>query len=84
MSKFLPTSLFKWIDPKGFYLNKNTSKSSKGCVLKADLEYPKELCELDNNYLLASDKLEIKGETLSDYQIKIVDLYNNPIGNVKK
>ena len=49
MSKFLPTSGFKWIDPKEFDLNKYTSNSSKVCVLKVDLEYPKELRELHNN-----------------------------------
>ena len=27
VSKFLPTSGFKWIDPKEFYLNKYTSNS---------------------------------------------------------
>ena len=43
MSKFLPTSGFKWINPKGFDLNKYTSNSSKGCVLEVDLEYPKQL-----------------------------------------
>ena len=42
MSKFLPTSGFKGIDPKEFDLNKYTSDSSKGCVLEVDLEYPKE------------------------------------------
>ena len=41
MSKFLPTSGFKWIDPKEFYLNKYTSNSSKGCALEDNLEYPK-------------------------------------------
>ena len=41
MSQFLPTSEFKWIDPKEFDFNKYTSNSSKGCVLKADLKYPK-------------------------------------------
>ena len=41
MSKFLPTSGFKWIDPKEFDLNKYTRNSLKGCVLEADLEYPK-------------------------------------------
>ena len=45
MSKFLPTSGFKWIDPKEFKLNKYTSSSSKGFVLGVDLEYRKELCE---------------------------------------
>ena len=43
MSKFLPTSGFKWIDPKEFDLNRYTSNSSKGCVQEFDLEYPNEL-----------------------------------------
>ena len=42
MSKFLSTSSFKWIDPEEFDLNKYTSNNSKGCVLEADLEHPKE------------------------------------------
>ena len=29
MSKFLPKSVFKWIDPRQFNLNKYTSNSSK-------------------------------------------------------
>ena len=67
-----------------FDLNKYTSNSSKGCVLEVDLEYPKELRELHNDYPLAPDKIEIKREMLSDYQVKIADLYNIPTGNVKK
>ena len=43
ISKLLPTSRFKWIDPKKFDLNKYSSNSSEGCVLKVDLEYPKKL-----------------------------------------
>ena len=49
-----------------------------------DLEYLKELRELQNDYPLAPDKIEIKRETLSEYKSKISDLYNIPIGNVKK
>ena len=60
MSKFLPTTGFKWIDPKEFGLNKYTSNNSKGCVLEVDIEYPKELPELHNDYPLAPDKIEIK------------------------
>ena len=62
MSKFHPTSGFKWIDPKQFLadLNQCTSNTSKGCVLKVDLEYPKELRETHNDYPLAPDKIEIK------------------------
>ena len=81
---FLPTSGFKWTDPKEFNLNRYTSNSSKGCVFKVDLEYPKELSELHNDYPLALDKIEIKREILSEYQLKIADLYNVPVGNVKK
>ena len=34
ISKFLPTSEFKWIDLKEFDTNKYTSNSCKGCVSK--------------------------------------------------
>ena len=37
MSKCLPTSGFKWIDPKEFDLNKCTSNSSKVCVFEVDI-----------------------------------------------
>ena len=74
VSKFLPTSGFKWIDSKQFDLNKCTSNSSKGS----------ELQEFQNDYPLASDEIEIEKEMLSECQLKIADLYNIPIGNVKK
>ena len=84
MSKFFPTNSFKWLDPKTFGLNTYTSNSSKGCVLEVNLEYPKELRELRNDYPLAPDKIEIEREMLSDYQLKIADHYNIQIDNVKK
>ena len=84
MSKFLPTSGFKWIDPKTFDLNKYTSNSLKECVFEVGFENPKELQELHNDCPLALDKITIKREMLSYYQLKIADLYNIPIGNVKK
>ena len=80
MSKLLPSSGFKWRDPKEFGLNKFTTNSLKARVLKVDLEYPKELCELHNDYPLAPDKIEIK-KKLSKYQLMIADV---PIGIVKK
>ena len=40
--------------------------------------------ELHNNYPLVLGKIEIKTEMLSEYQLRIVDLYNIPIGKVKK
>ena len=84
MSKFLPTSGFQWINPKEFNFNKYTSNSLKGCVLEVDLEYPRELRELHNDYLLAPDQIEIKRGILFEYQLKIAHLYNITIGDVKK
>ena len=83
MSKFLQINEFKWIDPRVFDLNKYTRNSSKGCVLEVHLKHPKELRELHNDYPLAPDNIEIKRKILSDYQLKIADLYNIPIVNVK-
>ena len=73
MTIFFARSGFKWIDPKELGLN-YTINSSKGCVLEVGLEYPKELHELHNDYPLAPDKIEIK--RMSEYQLKISDLYN--------
>ena len=84
MSKFLPTNGFKWIDKKEFDWNKYTSISSKGCVLEVDLEYRKELHELNDDYPFAPISNRIKREMLSEYQLKIADLYNISIGNIKK
>ena len=78
------TNGFKWIDPSEFDLNKYKSNSSKGCILDIDFEYSKELPELHYDYHLALDKLEIKREISPEYQLKIADLYNIPIGNAKK
>ena len=57
-------------------MNKYTSNSSKGCILKVGLEYYRELRELNNDYPLAPDKIESKKEILSEFELKIADLYN--------
>ena len=84
MSKFLPTSGFKWIDPTEFDLSNCCSNFLKRYVFEVDLEYHKDLRELHNDYPLALDKIEIKREMLSDYQLKIADHYNILVGNAKK
>ena len=70
LSKFLPASGFKWIDPKEFELNKYTSNGSKGCVLEVDLEYPKELRTLHSDYPVAPDK--IKRKIMSKHQLRLL------------
>ena len=76
MPKFLPTRRFKWIHSKRFNLNKHSINSSKCSISEVDLEYPKELRELHNDYLLASDKIKIKIFFLPKYQLKIANFYN--------
>ena len=84
LPKFLPTSGLKWIDRKTFDLNKYATYSSKDCVLEGDLEYPKELCNLHNDYALAPGKIKIKSEIISEYQVKDDHLCKISMGNVEK
>ena len=72
MSMFFPTNGFRWIVPKDFAPNKYSTNSSKGCGLKLDFEYPKELCQLHNDYPLVPSKIGVKGKILpneQEYQI---------------
>ena len=61
MSKFFPTSAFKWIDPKDLDSNKNSHNISKGYIVEFDFEYPKKLrdknlkCCMKRIYLLIDD-----------------------------
>ena len=73
MSKFFPTDRFRWIDYREPHSNKYSSNNSKGFVLKVDLEYPEDLPESYNDYLLAPDKTEIKWQMLPKYQLMIAD-----------
>ena len=84
MSKLFLTNGFKWIDPKEIDFNKYTSNSSNGWVHEVDIEYPKKLRELQNDYSLVADKIEIKRGMLSEYRLKSTNLYDIPVGNVKK
>ena len=60
MTKFLPTVGFRSIDFKKFDSDKYSNNSLKGCLLEVNLEYPKQLLELNNDCPLAPDKIEIK------------------------
>ena len=60
------------------------NNSSSGYVLEVDLEYPQKLHDIQNDYLLAPEKINIPKEWLSDYCLKIADVYNITTGIVKK
>ena len=53
-------------------------------VLEVDLEYPKELHHLNNDYPLAPEKIVVKEEMLSDYSREIQEREGIKIGQVEK
>ena len=61
MSRYLPVGNFKWLPEDNIkYYMKNPSNISS-CTLEVDLEYPKELHDLHNDYPLAPENIEING-----------------------
>ena len=69
MIHYLPYSGFKWFNQKeirDFCLNSISENSSIGYILELDLEYLSELHDLNNDYPLASEKLEIT-QNMSKY-----------------
>ena len=58
---YLPYGRFKWLkNVDGFDSALVSKKSQIGCIIEVDLEYPDELRELHNDYLLAPEKLVSK------------------------
>ena len=87
MSQYLPTGNFRWMTEKQISkLNvaRYNENSEKGLILEVDLEYPKELHDLHNDYPLAPEKVCVKKNMLSDYCKKIAIKYNISTGLVHK
>ena len=61
-------------------LGKYELDSKEGLILEVDLEYPKELHDLHNDYPIASEKLKVSKNMLSTYCKKIAEKYNISIG----
>ena len=74
MSQYLPYANFKWVkdinktEQKLMQIKKDTST---GYILEVDLEYPRELHDIHNDYPLAPEKINIPKEWLSDYSLEI-------------
>ena len=57
-------------------LEKYKTDGKKGLILEVDLEYPRELHDMHNDYPVAPEKVKVKKIMLSDYCKKIVEKYN--------
>ena len=74
----------KWKDPNEVQLSSYPEDSRKGLLLEVDLEYPKELHDLHNDYPLAPEKKAIKKDKLSKYCKMIEKKYKISVGLVSK
>ena len=72
MSQYLPTGNFKWMkNINDFDVLDICDESKKGYILEVDLEYPKELHDLHNDYPLAAENIKL------DKVSKLVPNLNN-------
>ena len=69
MSLPLPKKGFHWkrVMPTEEQIIKRKWTSKKGWILEVDLEYPEELHDVHNDYLLAPEKKAINPEQMSEY-----------------
>ena len=84
MSQHLPTGGFKWLMEEEVNLSKYNDESEKGLILEVDLEYPKELHDLHNDYPLAAEKIKVTENMLSPYCREIAKKFGVKVGLVEK
>jgi hypothetical protein len=84
MVQSLPYGGFKWINPEDFKLENVNEKSEIGHILEVDLEYPKELHDLHNDYPYCPEQIVVKPEMLSDYCKTFANQHGVKCGNMTK
>ena len=87
MSQYLPTGGFKWLTEKQINkinLAQYNENSNKGLIIEVDLEYPKELHDLHNDYPLGPEKVKVTDNMLSGYCKNIQKKFNISTGLVHK
>ena len=65
-------------------LNDYSNDNSISCYLEVDLDFPDWLHDLHNDCPLAGEKIEIKKEIMSNYQLQIIEDINIYFGKNKK
>ena len=86
MRQYLPISDFKWvknINEVQQKLMRRKSNSSTGYILEVDLEYPKKLHDMFNDFPLAPENINIHNKWLSKGFLKIANEHNIATGAVK-
>ena len=84
---YLPYGRFKWLNKeeiKKIDIFSIKEDSKIGYILEVDLEYPKELHNIHNDYPLCPEYISINYEMLSNYCKNIADEYNIKVGGVRK
>ena len=76
MIQKLPYRSLKWDDKITEDDIINYDNGRTGFILEVDLEYPKELQELHNDYPLAPEVMNVKANMLSEKQVEIYKLIN--------
>ena len=76
MIQKLPYRSLKWADKITEDDIINYDNGRTGFILEVDLEYPKELHELHNDYPLAPEVMNVKANMLSEKQVEIYKLIN--------
>ena len=85
LTAYLPYGKFKWLkNVDWFDVNSISEKSPIVYFLEVDLEHPKELHELHNDYPLAPEKLTVSSDMLSKHCKEIADKYEIKVGDVKR
>ena len=73
MSQALPTGGFQWVDDcDKISITEHPEDSQEGYILEVDLDYPQELHDAHNAYPLAPERMVVKKEWMSDYQISLL------------
>ena len=82
---YLPYGGFKWLNKEEINnFNIFSIKENSNIRYIVDLEYCKELHDIDNDYPLCPEHISINYEMLSDYCKNTVDKYSIKVGEVKK
>ena len=74
----MPCRGFKWLNQGELDVsdaNLIEENSPIGYILEVDLEYPDEVHELHNDYLIVPERLEISHDMLLNYCSNIADKY---------